>query len=78
MKNKSDYIERVIRETSKRLQVKDNKESLSIPLEERIHLIKDYETMPISRSYDNPLSLPSVNEGLIKTYPIEKTVSYRI
>lgn len=76
MKNKPDYIERIIRETSNRLQVKDNKESLSIPLEERIHLIKDYETMPISRSYDNPLSLPSVNEGLIKTYPIEKTVSY--
>lgn len=71
-----DYLEHIVRNTVGKLKVQDNKESLLIPITERIHLIKDYETMPIDRSYDNPLALNHVTEGIIKTYTVDTTERY--
>lgn len=74
------YSEKQLKEaigrTLLKLSVKDNNESKLIPLEEKIKLIKDYETMFVDHSFNNPLSLYDLKEGLKRTYPLDKTVDY--
>lgn len=69
-------IEKILKDTVNKLNVEDNEDSLKIPLSEKIHLIKDYEKMFIERSYNNPLSMLILDEGIVRSYPVETTVKY--
>lgn len=74
-----NLVEQITSRIIDELKVKDNKESLQIPVEQRLTLIKDYRMLPEYGTYDNPLTLlnnETLDEGIVRTYPLDRTLTY--